>query len=196
MADWKFSRRRDRCSACVAVFDEDGRHVSTLSLRADELARADLCLACWERSVQGDEIFFWFTRRCNERRGLHLDLPTLEQLFLRLEGREETRMLEMRYILALLLMRKKRLKLVRIERQPREILVVRRPRRAETSNVVVFDFSPERMEELRRELVEIFDGAEGLRAPEVAGSGREAGRAAPDDQEAGEEMPPALAAGV
>jgi hypothetical protein len=196
MADWKFSRRRDRCSACEAVFDEDGRHVSTLSLRAEELARADLCLACWERSSRGDEIFFWYTRRCSERRGLQLDLPTLEQLFIRLEGREATRMLEMRYILALLLMRKKRLKLVRIERAPRETLVVRRPRREEALSVAVFDFGPERMEELRRELVEIFDGAEGFPADEDSGSGREAGEAAPGDQEAGEEMPPALAAGA
>jgi hypothetical protein len=45
-------------------------------------------------------------------------------------------------------------------------------------------------------LVEIFDGAEGFPAAEEAGSGHEAGGAAPDDQEAGEEMPPALAAGV
>jgi hypothetical protein len=196
MADWKFSRRRDRCSACEAVFDEDGRHVSTLLLRAEELTREDLCLACWERSARGDEIFFWYTRQCSERRGLHLDLPTLEQLFLRLEGREATRMLEMRYILALLLMRKKRLKLVRIERQPRETLVVRRPRREEVLSVVVFDFSPERMEELRRELVEIFDGAEGLPDPERANSGHEEAGPSPDDQEAGEERPPALTAGV
>jgi hypothetical protein len=161
MVDWKFSRRRDRCGSCETVFEEGSRHVSTLSLKGEELSRSDSCIACWEREPPSATIFFWYTRQSSERRGLHLDLPTLEQLFLRLEGRKEERVLEMRYVLALLLMRKKRLKLVRIVRQPRETMVVRRPRREEALEVAVFDFRPERMEELRRELVEIFDGAEG-----------------------------------
>lgn len=192
MADWRFSRRRDRCGMCDAAFEDGSRHVSALSLGGEELVRADFCLACWEREVPDRAIFFWYTRRIRARGGLHLDLPTLEQLFLRLEGREEARMLEMRYVLALLLMRKKRLKLVRVARQPRESLVVRRPRREEELAVAVFDFSAERMEELRRELVEIFDGAEGFPAAGGPGSptagGGEAG--------AGEEAPPAASLAI
>jgi hypothetical protein len=177
MADWKFSRRRERCGACDAAFEDGSRHVSTLSLRGEELSRADVCLACWERDVPDRAIFFWYTRQSRERRGLHLDLSTLEQLFLRLEGRKEARMLEMRYVLALLLMRKKRLRLVRVVREPRETLVVRRPRREEALEVAVFDFRAERIEELRRELMEIFDGAEGI--PSTEGGEAEAREEAP-----------------
>jgi hypothetical protein len=181
MVDWKFSRRCDRCGSCDTVFEDGTRHVSTLSLKGEELSRADSCVACWEREAPSAAIFFWYTRQSRERRGLRLDLPTLEQLFLRLEGRTEERVLEMRYVLALLLMRKKRLKLVRIVRQPRETMVVRRPRREEALEVAVFDFRPERMEELRRELVEIFDGAEGERSDPAEGG-------EPDTRE---EAPPA-----
>ena len=160
MPEWKFARRRDRCNACESVFEEGTRHVSALSFAGEDLARADLCLACWGARARPEEIFFWYTRMCADRRGLRLDLPMLEQLFHRLEGRAEEPMVELRYVLCLLLMRKKRLKLVRITRDPAETMVVRRPRREESLPVLVRDLSAERIEELRRELAEIFDGAE------------------------------------
>jgi hypothetical protein len=189
MVDWKIARRRDRCSGCESVFEEGQRQVSTLSLRAEDLVREDLCLPCWEQRGAGDEIIFWYTRQSSERRGFRLDLPLLEQLFLRLEDRDQDRMLELRYVLCLLLMRKKRLKLLRVTRDPRETLVVRRPRREEALKVVVCGFGAERMEELQRTLVEVFDGAEGL--PFSAGEGKAGG-----SHEAGEEVPPAATVGA
>ena len=165
MAEWKFARRRDRCTACETAFEEGTRHVSTLSLSGEDLAREDLCVACFASRARPQELFFWYTRTTADRRGLKLDLPMLEQLFHRLEGRAEERMVELRYVLCLLLMRKKRLKLVRITRDPAETMVVRRPRRDESLAVLVRDLSAERIEELRAELAEIFDGAEAPEGP-------------------------------
>ncbi|MFN0007375.1 MAG: hypothetical protein ACKVXR_05655 [Planctomycetota bacterium] len=169
MAEWKFARRRDRCNTCGSPFEEGTRHVSALSLASEELSREDLCLACWEKSARAGEIFFWYTRMCAERRGLRLDLPMLEALFHRLEGRTEEGMIELRYVLCLLLMRKKRLKLVRITRDPAETMSVRRPRRDELLPVLVRDLTAERIEELRGELAEIFDGAEAAPAGSEGG---------------------------
>jgi hypothetical protein len=160
MPEWKFARRRDRCNACEVVFEEGARHVSTLSLAGEDLSREDFCLACWEGKPRTEETFFWYTRTCGDRRGLRLDLPMLEQLFHRLDGRAEPGMADLRYVLCLLLMRKKRLKLVRITRDPAEMMLVRRPRRDESLKVLVRELAAERIEELRRELAEIFDGAE------------------------------------
>lgn len=160
MAEWKFARRRDRCNACESPFEEGQRHASALSLASEELSREDLCLACFETSERRGEIFFWYTRMCADRRGLRLDLPMLEELFHRLQGRTEEGMIELRYVLCLLLMRKKRLKLVRITRDPAETMLVRRPRRDELLPVLVRDLTAERIEQLRGELAEIFDGAE------------------------------------
>lgn len=177
MAEWKFAGRRDRCNACESTFEEGTRHVSTLSLAGEDLSREDLCLACFETREKTSEIFFWYTRMSAGRRGLRLDLPMLEELFHRLEGRTEEGMIELRYVLCLLLMRKKRLKLVRITRDPAETMQVRRPRRDELLPVIVRDLTAERIEELRGELAEIFDGAE-------------AGLAEPESQSPPEEVPP------
>lgn len=166
MSDWKFRRRQGSCSVCEARFAEGDRHVSSLCIAGEELRREDVCLACWQRTASdavaaAGDLFHWYTRHQENRRGLQLDLATLEQLFLRLEGRSEPRVREMRYVLCLLLMRKRRLKLDRVSRGAEgEAMTVHRPRRKEALSVFVFDFTPERMQALRADLVGLLEGAE------------------------------------
>ncbi|QDU84307.1 hypothetical protein Pla163_14140 [Planctomycetes bacterium Pla163] len=69
------------------------------------------------------------------------------------------RLEQVRYLLALLLLRKRRLMLVRaVRRNDGEALVVRRPRRKDTIEVRAFELDPERMDALRGELVRLFEG--------------------------------------
>jgi hypothetical protein len=161
MIEWKFQARQAACSRCEQAYAEGQRHVSVLSIAGQDLVREDVCLGCWEQRRPVLDLFFWFTRHHPGRRRPQMDLATLEQLFLQLEGRTQQTVRELRYVLCLLLMRKRRLKLVRVARGPAgESLVVRRPRRTETQDVFVFDFTPERVDELRRELTRIFEGSE------------------------------------
>jgi hypothetical protein len=132
---------------------------------AEVLVRRDLCSGCW----QGDEapereadLFWWLTRH-QERvsRSVSLDLDSLELLFLQLEGNGERPVRELRYVLCLLLMRKRRIKVERVLRDDEgESFLVKRPRRDERYKVYVYDFDAERMAEIRDELQAIFDGAE------------------------------------
>ncbi|MBI5365122.1 MAG: hypothetical protein HZA53_18235 [Planctomycetes bacterium] len=159
--EWKFRRKDGRCTTCSAEFPETARHASVLSVAGDEVRREDLCVTCWEARAHDRDLFYWFTRRAKGKAGLVLDLVTLEQLFLQLEGRGERPVRELRYLVALLLMRKRRLKLDRVTRGPDgEAMVCRRPRRKEAFTVFVFDFTAERMDELRQKLAGLFDGAE------------------------------------
>lgn len=184
MSEWKFPRRQGWCSACELAFVEGERYVSVLSIRGDNLLREDACSACWSKREAHDDLFFWFTSQRSNRKRLHLDLATLEQLFVQLEGRAERKVREMRYVLCLLLMRKRRLKLDRVERggdpNEGESMIVHRPRRKEALRVFVFDFTPERTDELRTELLEVFDGADGVAWP--SGSADDSNRtvASPD----------------
>jgi hypothetical protein len=79
------------------------------------------------------------------------------------------RLEQVRYLLALLLLRKRRLMLVRaVRRTDGEALVVRRPRRKDTIEVRAFELDPERMDALRSELVRLFEG-EGFDEAEEGG---------------------------
>jgi hypothetical protein len=165
MGDWKIKRKEDGCVRCERAFEEDERHFSILLFDAETLGREDRCVPCFE----GDEelptdLVFWKTqRRARSRHGISVDFDSVERLFLALDGRPEERLIELRYLLSLLLMRKKRLRLVRVKRLEGggEWMVLRRPRRTEALEVQVFDLTPERAGELRAELARIVEGAGG-----------------------------------
>jgi hypothetical protein len=164
MREWKIHRRDERCARCERVFGEGEHHFSALLFGPDGFAREDRCAACFEDVRDGAEaLVYWRTEhRARERRGLAIDFDSIERLFLALVARvapAEARLAELQYLLSLLLLRKKRLKLVRVVRsEAGERLVVRPARRTEELEVPVFDLTPARAEELRRDLERVFDG--------------------------------------
>jgi hypothetical protein len=175
MALWKFTRRSPTCVACGHEFADGEMHYSRLQVHPEELLREDLCRACWqsqaadgtppeaEPGANADTLLWWrATRRIAETKRMQVDMEGLERVFHLLDGREEEHLEELRYLLCLLLVRKRRLMLGRaLVQGDREYLVVRRPRRQEELKVRVFDFQPERMETLRADLERLFEG-EGL----------------------------------
>ncbi|MBL8859452.1 MAG: hypothetical protein JNL28_13150 [Planctomycetes bacterium] len=171
MSEWRFRRRQGTCSACEKTFEDGDRHVSALVIAGEELRREDHCVACFKTRENVTDLFFWYTRHSVQKRGLQLDLATLEALFLQLEGRTEERVRELRYVLSLLLMRKRRLRLDRVTRGPEgEAMIVHRPRRKETLKVFVFDFQPERLEVLKGDLMGLLEGAEPTSEADTSGS--------------------------
>jgi hypothetical protein len=195
MSAWSFRRRHGTCTRCEREFEGGEAHFSTLIVEGEELAREDLCRACWRKheaqagdgenvaqdapavSAPGKAWHFWWRTRyeVGRKHGLALNLEAIEALFLGLEGRGETRLRELRYVLCLLLMRKRRLKIVRISRDEQgEALIVRRPRREEALRVFVFDFDAQRMAQLRDELQRVFDSDEGLASLALGHASQEA----------------------
>ncbi|MEM7311451.1 MAG: hypothetical protein AAF682_32605 [Planctomycetota bacterium] len=173
MPSWKLSRRHEACSRCERPFEEDQRLYSTLYVTAEEIRREDVCEACFPqaREQDGDELIFWRGRHHVGKKAFAVDFEALEGLFLALEGREEQALRELRYLLCLLLMRKKRLKLIKTARRPDgEAMIMRRPRRTEELLIYVFDLTPEKADELRGKLRAIFEGAaleELMKSPEA-----------------------------
>jgi hypothetical protein len=211
VTQWRIGGRTGLCARCEREFDEGEKHVSSLIVEADTFRREDHCVSCWGQGpeladgkaddepdgeqgpVGADPLFWWFThRRAGKKQGLQLDLASLEHLFLQLGGREEVQVRELRYLLCLLLMRKRRLKVVQVKRTAEgEFFHVRRPRRTENIAVQVYDFTAERMAELRGQLQEVFDGLDpegGVLSGETAsGSAAEGGSAAEDASTGGED---------
>ncbi len=197
MVDWKISGRRGVCSACERPFEDGEAVISSLRVTAEGLERVDVCRALWEghpehargeacraacaARTQGEgqtqevgegALFWWAARhRLAKRRTIQLDLESLERLFDELEGHAELAVRELRYVLCLLLMRKRRLKVVKVERDAEgEFFVVKKPKREERYRVFAYDLGPDRLEEVRRRLQALFDGdpVGGGLAPEEA----------------------------
>ena len=169
--DWKLTKRNDACHACDAEFAENEPFFSLLAFETDEVRREDVCRACFpgREAAAGERLIYWRARHRVGKKAFAVDFEALEGLFLALEGREELPLRELRYLLSLLLMRKKRVKLLRTARRDDgEAMILRRPRRTEELCVYVFDLTPERAEVLRGKLRAIFEGADldELAAPE------------------------------
>jgi hypothetical protein len=196
-SDWKIHRREERCSRCERPFAEGEVVYSLLALDTAGLRREDRCPTCFQGPEQAaapgpadaaasrpaGELLFWRTRHAHDRRArFAVDFESIEELFLALEGRREERLLELRYLLALLLLRKKRLKLVGVRRHAGagaggETLCVRRPRRVEEYEVPVFELDTERALALKADLARVFEGAdvETLAHASAPASGPDAG---------------------
>jgi len=166
MADWKFGRRQGGCVVCDREFLEQEPHVSLLSIEELESGRSDICRECFSKLTSEDEVdagkVWWRTRHTvAEKKGVQLDLESLTALFDALEEKEDLGWQELRYLLCLILMRKRRVKVLSVKRiDGLEVFIVRKPR-SETEEVVrIFDFTPERQEELRATLTAIFEGAD------------------------------------
>ena len=159
MSDWKIRRLRGECAKCERAFETDGERLLTQVRFVDEeLVREDFHPECWEEPA--DAIYWWATRReVKGKKTLALDFELIERLFFQLEERSEDKIRELRYLLCLMLMRKRRLKLVKVQRgSDGEAMLVRRPRRKEEWRVFVYDFDPERLDVLRGELATLLDG--------------------------------------
>ena len=155
-------------------FEDGEKHVSFLQVRMGELVRVDLSMDAWRshreemrelKAAAGDDepLFYWVTRHdVDKKTAVQLDMESLDRLFVELEGREELAVRELRYVLCLLLMRKRRVKVERVLRENgEESFLVKRPRDDRRYTVFVYDFAPEHLDSLRAQLQAVFDGAEG-----------------------------------
>jgi hypothetical protein len=172
---WKLTPRQAACKRCARPFEESEKHFSMLWIGEGELRRDDQCEICFSAGEGVERALLWWrtTHVPARRKGLALDIDLLEGLFGKLETCQDVRVLELRYVICLLLMRKRRLKVVRIERagaegNPQDAFLVRRPRSQEEFRVQVFDFGPERMVELRDELRALLSGVENELGPDSA----------------------------
>jgi len=123
--DYKITPSTRTCHVCNRRFGVGDEYYSAVvEAEGDEvLARHDFCPDCWSPEAAGRYFSFWRTRvpapPPDRRAGPRLvDLDRLLQLFDHLSGTDEEHAQRFRYVLALALMRKRRLRLVASRRLP------------------------------------------------------------------------------
>ena len=150
--------RGRRCADCNAPL-LPGQYVYSL-LRLLELTRRDLCEACFARSQAARDPgqVYWRHRRPEPSvKELKVDLESVGELFQRLLDDQRPEVLGLRYLAALLLVRKRRLKLAQGEESEGQDLSVALPTAEGTPPKVLVlpapDLSPEGLERLKTEFL-------------------------------------------
>ncbi|MBI3819612.1 MAG: hypothetical protein HY286_13035 [Planctomycetes bacterium] len=188
---WKIVRRGRQCSACARTFENGSLVFSTLGIVEFEVLsgvssgsvsssdddgpsflRLDRCGVCYQKRTRGSEDITWRTLHEEAPKKPRLDLISLTEVFKQLLASKEQRFHELKFLVSLLMLRHRRLKVVRTcTEEDRDYLIMSFPRSKETFRIEVAELPKEKLESLRVQLMAIFDGNEllAMEAAAVAG---------------------------
>jgi len=155
---WRLQRCQEACSRCAAPFAAEEDLWSLLRLASGELGREDLCRACFDAREAAEDLIWWRTRARKGAASLRVDFDLLLHAMARLaeDTRDEAK--DLAFLLALLLVRHRRLRLLRVEkRRNLEILVLRKVRTTREFPVEARELSEERRQALSATLAGLLD---------------------------------------
>jgi len=110
--EYNISKAAGACGTCGRELQPGEEYIARLKEEGEEFHRYDFCPGCWPGDVQpadAGDIGVWRSRvpQPQEKKKLFVDNELLINFFQRLEGAQEYNKINFRYVLALVLMRKK-----------------------------------------------------------------------------------------
>ncbi len=176
--DYAISRSSGQCRRCTHEFAGGERFYSVIRLEEEAPARLDYCALCFagsERDSQRD-FAFWQARKTEGQRARQaVDFNALRELFFRMAEHGTSEYQKLTYLLGLLLIRKRVLRLEQfVTEDGADYLVATTRERTEPLKIVAPELGAEEIEELRgklRALLEIDDEEEHAPAGEDALAG-------------------------
>ena len=157
---WDIQRAAGQCAGCGRQLEPGEEFYAALIDLKTSFERLDYSLEYWNEHKP--EVFsFWKTTipAANEKKNLFVDDSVLFNFFERLENEAETLKINFRFVLGLILMRKRILKYEQTRRDgEQEIWKVRRSGSKETHEVINPQLSEEEIEQVSAELGSILRG--------------------------------------
>ncbi len=169
-AGWRTGHRAGVCGVCEAALEPGLEVVSTLhdvaaadspaDVDAAAFARHDFCGTCFDGEADTGTPFSWwrFVVPAPEEKKAAFDLSMAREFLVRLLGQDDAARAPLRYLLALLLMRKR---MVRVDEQfsddRGEIMSIRVPPDETVWEMICPELDEEETEALRVQLGELFD---------------------------------------
>jgi len=126
--EWKIPAGADVCSACGEALSAGDPVTTVFRLGEGGPERADLCAACVESGEAPSDGFTWRRKQPESaQRKAVVDYALLNELFDRMLLRTDELYRRLTYLVALVLIRKRKLRLIGFElREGREVMVVNR----------------------------------------------------------------------
>jgi hypothetical protein len=136
MTDYQIQPNTRHCAATGRELKAGEKFYSVLLQEGGKLVRRDYAAGAWQGPPEG-AFSFWSGRIAEQGRKLRIDDDLLADCFQRLEGQAEPAQVNFRYVVALLLMRRKRFKFeeARVE-EGHEVLRMRCARTGTQHDVV------------------------------------------------------------
>lgn len=169
--EYKIRKSSYRCARCEREFELGEGYRSVLRLGAEEPERLDYCEPCFEEPGDEDAVAHWRARRTEPpSRKKAVDFAMLRELFFKMVEHHGEEYAKVAYLLGLVLIRKRRLKLIEFATDDGvDYLVVTGPDRKEPIRVLAPELNRDEYGALRDKLTCLldieFDEEEPLRVP-------------------------------
>jgi len=154
------ARPLGQCAICHQAIAPSTKYVAALSETPAGFARIDCCLNCWPQQDRKDVVAFWQTLmpRPEQKKKVFVDDTVLCELFERLGTVTEPAKLSFRFVLGLILMRKRMLVYEGTRREgEREIWSMRFRGREEKLDLLNPHLTEEQVGDVSRQLGEILN---------------------------------------
>ena len=156
--DWQYSKRNQKCDDCDYSFTDGEDVFSLLRMIDGDLQRADLCRVCFDSRDEDADVVYWRTTQHESRQSLRLDFDMLLALLEKLLDDPRDDRKDLSYLLSLLLVRHRKLRLERVQvKGQQEIMLLRKTRSKKTFAVESREMTDERRAELSKQLTELVD---------------------------------------
>ncbi|MDN3514242.1 MAG: hypothetical protein NG747_07570 [Candidatus Brocadia sp.] len=124
--EWEIKRSSNGCILCNKEFSEEDEYYSALFDENNTFIRKDFCITCWDKGKKEGLFSFWKTKTPRKDKPAQMQINTeiLLDMFVKLEGNNKVHQKNLRYVLALYLIRKKVFKLKSLKRQDNEESII------------------------------------------------------------------------
>ncbi len=157
--EWKIGKGGNGCSKCNRTFENGESYFSTIIQGEIDLSRIDFCTDCFDPESVSKDVVFWKTRMLRDKTvKKSVNFEILREVFFKMREVEERVFKEMAYLLALILIRKRFLKLKDfITRDGVDCMAIRRKTGAPLIYVEVPLLNDEDIDGLREQLSQLLD---------------------------------------
>lgn len=161
MVEYKLRKSTYRCGRCEREFVQDEVYVSIVDIGDDELVRKDYCESCFEAPVDeaAESAAFWRARRTEvPEKKRSIDFATLRELFFKMVESPNEEHSKVRYLLGLVLIRKRFIKLKEfVTEDGNDYLIVTTKLRTEPMRLEAPELHPSEFGELKERLAWLLD---------------------------------------
>lgn len=156
--NWTYAKRQLCCSDCERTFQEGEEVYSMMRIVEDELQRVDLCRTSFDDRDISQDVVYWRTSHREKGGPMKVDFDMLLAVLEKLADDQRDERLDLRYLLTLLLVRHRKLRLERVEsKKGVEFLILRKVRTKTTFKVASRELEEERRKKLSAVLAGLLD---------------------------------------
>jgi len=158
---YAIAKAEGKCHVCGRAVQPGEKLMAALRETPVALERLDICLGCWESFDKNGLLGFWQNTLLppTARRNVFVDDDVLCELFERLAGAAEPGKMDFRFVLGLILMRKRRIAYESTRHEgEKEIWSVRFKGREELMDLVNPRLDEQKVGEVSQQLGEILNG--------------------------------------